>query len=120
MFLFLETCTIKTEQAGGPDYNGCSWDKATKKLSVFVTVEFTSAIEKIQDKLDAVTLAEGDKLRYWDCDGDGTNKRNALLIEILDRGPVDTRIVMKNSTFLDEEEEGPGFGLFCFLFREVF
>ncbi|KAL5251233.1 hypothetical protein ACHWQZ_G016815 [Mnemiopsis leidyi] len=104
-----ETCTIKTEQAGGPDYNGCSWDKATKKLSVFVTVEFTSAIEKIQDKLDAVTLAEGDKLRYWDCDGDGTNKRNALLIEILDRGPVDTRIVMKNSTFLDEEEEGPGF-----------
>ena len=81
---------------------------------MFVTVEFTPELDVIQDKLDAVTLEDGDKLKFWNCVSDGANKRSAVLIEILDRGPVDSRLIMKNSTF--PEEEDPDFGLFLSFF----
>ena len=102
------TCSIKANTVSEPDLNGCSWDKSTKTLVVFVTVQFTPIIETIQDKENAVTIADKVKMKFFECGSSGGSKRNAVLIEILDRGPVDTNIIITNATHISGDDPSIG------------
>jgi len=90
------TCSIKS----GAGNAGCSWNKATKKLDIFIIITFSPILESIKAKQDAVNVASGESIKFFDCTSNSL-KRNAMLIEILDRGPVDTNCIISNSTTID-------------------